>query len=82
MSFSVVDPCLTSGAMSLLSNGKSVSTQASTLADGVFFPRNFPLLLKLYGFVLSEKPRHEIGNGLSLTCFVFVVFFFNFHFAM
>ena len=48
-SFSAVDPCLISGAMSLSSNDKSVSTQASTLVDGVFFPRNFPLLLKLYG---------------------------------
>ena len=85
MSFSAVDPCLTSVAMSLSSNGKSVSTQASTLVGGVFFPRNFPLLLKLYGFVFFLKNLDMKWVTVSLSLVSFLLrdfFFFSFRFAM
>ena len=75
--FSAVDPCLTSGAMSLSSNGKSVSTQASTLVGGVFFPRNFPLLLKLYGFVFFLKNLDMKWVTVSLSFRFCCVFFFS-----
>ena len=63
--------------MSLLSNSKSVSTQASTLADGVFFPRNFPLLLKLYGFVffLKNLDMKWVTVSLFLASFLLCDFF-------
>ena len=71
--------------MSLSSNGKSVSTQASTLVGGVFFPRNFPLLLKLYGFVFFLKNLDMKWVTVSLSLVSFLLrdfFFFSFRFAM
>ena len=61
--------------MSLSSNGKSVSTQASTLVGGVFFPRNFPLLLKLYGFVFFLKNLDMKWVTVSLSFRFCCVFF-------